>query len=105
MYNTTMTKRDLIYKYVAQIPAGKVVTYGAVAKQVQTSPRVVGNALHSNPNPQKIPCHRIVNSRGQVAQHFAFGGADGQSQKLLSEGVRVNNGRVDLTKYLFTFTN
>ncbi len=98
-----MTKTEVIYKLTSQIPAGKVVTYADIARAAKTSPRVVGNALHKNPNPAEIPCHRIINSKGQLAEHFAFGGAAGQAQKLSAEGVKVANNRVELARYLFTF--
>ena len=82
---------EKIYRLVALIPAGQVATYGEIARNVGTSPRVVGNALHKNPNPEKIPCHRVVNSRGKLSASFAFGGIDGQRRKLSSEGVSVVN--------------
>ena len=61
--------------------------------------RAVGNALHRNPEPGVIPCHRVVNSRGELAGGFAFGGLEVQAALLESEGVEVSDGRVDLSKY------
>lgn len=93
------TKR--IYEAVRKIPAGKVATYGQVAK-LAGNPRMsraVGNALHKNPEPGVIPCHRVVDSQGRLAGAFAFGGSDVQAKLLSAEGVTVVNGRVDLTKY------
>jgi alkylated DNA nucleotide flippase Atl1 len=60
----------------------------------------VGNALHKNPDPSTIPCHRVVNSKGELAGEYAFGGAWKQAQILESEGVKVASGKVDLEKYL-----
>ncbi|MBI3289973.1 DNA-3-methyladenine glycosylase [Candidatus Microgenomates bacterium] len=71
-----------VYEIVKSIPRGKVATYGWVAKKVGISPRVVGNTLHKNVNPQKIPCHRVVNSKGKLAENYAFGGAKEQARKL-----------------------
>lgn len=91
-----------VYTYVKNIPAGKVTTYGSIARAIKTSPRVVGSALHKNPDPTSIPCHRVVNSRGALAQNFAFGGKEGQQLKLEKEGVVITNGQVNLSLYSLT---
>lgn len=97
-----MSDFETIYRAVSLIPKGKVATYGQVAELAGIkSPRAVGNVLHNNKDPENIPCHRVVNSQGKVAGNFAFGGARGQVDKLLSEGVEVKNNRVDLGKYPF----
>lgn len=90
-----------IYNAVKQIPSGKVATYGQVAELAgdRKMARAVGNALHKNPQPGIIPCHRVVNSKGELAGEFAFGGAGAQAKLLIAEGVEVTNGRVDLKKY------
>lgn len=96
-----MKNKEKVYKVVTSIPRGKVLTYVAVAKLSSVNnPRLVGNILHKNPNPQEIPCYRVVNAKGEVAKNFAFGGAKGQIKKLESDGVRVINDRVDLETYL-----
>ena len=61
--------------------------------------RAVGNALHKNPDPDNIPCFRVVNARGALAGEFAFGGSGQQAKLLEAEGVEVNDGIVDLSKY------
>ena len=61
--------------------------------------RVVGYALHSNPDPETIPCHRVVNRLGEVSKVFAFGGENRQITLLQNEGVGFVEGRVDLEKY------
>ena len=93
------TKR--IYEAVKRIPKGKVATYGQVAKLAgnERMSRAVGNALHKNPEPGVIPCHRVVDSKGRLAGEFAFGGAGAQAKLLEAEGVTVVNGVVDLKKY------
>ena len=56
--------------------------------------------LHYNPNPANIPCHRVVNAKGEVAEHFAFGGAKGQREKLEKEGIIFEeNGKINLKEY------
>ena len=61
--------------------------------------RVVGYALHVNPDPEHIPCHRVVNRLGEVSKAFAFGGENRQIDLLIQEGVGFQDGRVDLQKY------
>lgn len=90
-----------IYEVVKQIPRGQVATYSQVAKLAgnEKMARAVGNALHKNPSPGVIPCHRVVDSMGRLAGAFAFGGENAQAELLKSEGVEVNSSRVDLKKY------
>ena len=84
-----------------KIPRGKVATYGQVAELAgdKKMARAVGNALHRNPDPEHIPCYRVVNAKGELAGAFAFGGANVQEQLLAAEGILVVDGRVDLEKY------
>ena len=93
------TKR--IYEAVNQIPYGHVATYGQVAELAGNPKmsRAVGNALHKNPDPENIHCYRVVNSKGELAGRFAFGGADVQAELLRSEGIEVVDNCVDLEKY------
>ena len=93
------TKR--IYEAVKRIPFGHVATYAQVAEAAgdRKMARAVGNALHKNPDPENIPCFRVVNAKGELAGEFAFGGAGAQAKLLEAEGVEVRNGRVDLRKY------
>jgi len=90
-----------IYEAVKMIPYGHVATYGQVAEMAgdRKMARAVGNALHKNPDPDNIPCYRVVNAKGELAGEFAFGGAWKQGEMLRAEGVEVINGRVDLDKY------
>lgn len=90
-----------IYEAVKKIPKGKVATYADVAEMAgdRKMARAVGNALHKNPDPSTIPCHRVVNSKGELAGEYAFGGAWKQAQILESEGVEVIDKKVDLEKY------
>ena len=97
-----MTSFELIYEQVKRIPRGKVATYGQIAALAGNPrwSRVVGYALHVNPEPGVIPCHRVVNREGRTSPAFAFGGMDMQANLLREEGVVLDgDGRVDLTKY------
>ena len=93
------TKR--IYEAVKRIPRGKVATYAKVA-EMAGNPRMcraVGNALHKNRDPENVPCYRVVNSKGELADAFVFGGKNVQEEMLKADGIEVVNGRVDLEKY------
>ena len=54
---------------------------------------------HKNPNPDEIPCYRVVNAKGELSGAFAFGGAGEQAKRLRADGIEVIDGRVDLDKY------
>ena len=97
------TKR--IYEAVKRIPKGCVATYGQVATMAgnERMSRAVGNALHKNPTPGIVPCHRVVDARGRLAGGFAFGGMEAQAALLTAEGVEVVDGKVDLGKYGMRF--
>lgn len=53
-----------VWKLLCKIPHGQVMTYGAVAKKLASSPRAVGNACRANPIALLIPCHRVVGQQG-----------------------------------------
>ena len=90
-----------IYEAVKKIPKGRVATYGTIAELAgdKKMARAVGNALHKNPDPENIPCFRVVNSKGELSGEFAFGGSGAQARLLAAEGVEVVAGKVDLKKY------
>ena len=98
---------DKVYAAVMRVPCGRVATYGQIARLCGSprSARAVGYALHVNPRPGIVPCHRIVNREGRLAPAFAFGGAQVQKQLLEAEGVpAVERGGlfyVDLGKFLW----
>lgn len=90
-----------IYEAVMRIPKGRVATYGQVAAMAGNPKmaRAVGNALHKNKDPEHVHCYRVVNSKGELAQEFVFGGAGVQKSLLEADGIEVIDGRVDLEKY------
>lgn len=96
--NTTTMR---IYEAVKKIPRGKVATYGQIAALAGNSrmARAVGNALHHNPDPDNVPCYRVVNSKGELSGEFAFGGSGRQAKLLEADGIEVVDGKVDLKKY------
>ncbi|RCX18333.1 methylated-DNA-protein-cysteine methyltransferase-like protein [Anaerobacterium chartisolvens] len=95
-----------VYEAVKNIPKGKVSTYGQIAKLIgrPRSAKVVGWALHSNPYFGVVPCHRVVNRKGELSGGFAFGGSEIQKKMLEQEGIAFDNmGTINLEKYLWKF--
>ena len=92
---------EKIYEVVKQIPKGTVATYGQVAALAGNNrwARVVGYALHVNPDPEGIPCYRVVNREGRLSDAFAFGGVNQQKLLLEADGIEVVDNRVDLEIY------
>ncbi|MDD3367855.1 MAG: MGMT family protein [Lachnospiraceae bacterium] len=92
---------ERIYKVVKQIPRGTVATYGQVAALAGNRrwARVVGYALHVNPDPENIPCYRVVTKDGRVSEAFAFGGENEQVRLLMEDGIEFVDGHVDMKKY------
>ena len=90
-----------VLEFLLTIPAGNVVTYGQIATALGDPKlaRAVGNALHKNPDPDQYPCYKVVNAQGKLSEHFAFGGLQGQAQRLKAEGIEVMGNTVDLEKY------
>ena len=98
-----MNSFEKIYETVKKIPYGKVATYGQIAL-LSGNPnwsRVVGYALHVNPDPDSIPCFRVVNRFGEPSSAFAFGGKNTQIMLLENEGVEFIDGRVNMKKFLW----
>lgn len=95
--------KEKVYEYLLTIPKGKVVTYKDIAIYLGNSKlsRVVGNILHNNPCENKYPCYKVVNSRGRLSEHFAFGGIEKQKERLENDGIEVEDYIVDLNKYRF----
>lgn len=82
---------DQVYAITKKIPKGKVATYGQVASILGTKDaRKVGWALHANKDPE-IPCHRVVNKDGGVAQNYSFGDWREQKRRLEEEGVEFES--------------
>ena len=99
---------NAVYEFVKRVPAGRVVTYGDVARAIGSprASRQVGWALHCNPQQGVIPCHRVVFADGSLAPGFAFGGREVQKAMLESEGVVFTaDGKVDMADYRVSFEN
>lgn len=84
-----------VYELVAQIPFGRVTSYGAIARYLgaASSARLVGTALKSSLG-LGIPAHRVLNRRGELTGKHAFGGSQIMEQLLRAEGLKVEKDRV-----------
>ena len=104
-----MTKFEFyekVYEIAAQIPAGNVMTYGQIGLILGSRyySRMVGQAMSHAPEHLNIPCHRVVNSKGELAPEHVFGGQKAQREQLLAEGVVFKeNGDIDLKKSMIKF--
>lgn len=88
-----------VYNIAKEIPEGRVVTYGLLAKLARKPQcsRRVGQAMFNAPKELDLPCHRVVNSQGRLVPHWAE-----QRELLEKEGITFKkNGCVDLRKYLW----
>ncbi len=93
-----MNKQQKILRIVSRIPRGKVMTYGQISKAGHIgSPRYVGQVLHRNADPVRIPCHRVVFRDGSLSTGYAFGGLKNQKEKLEKENVMFLGEKVDLS--------
>ena len=85
---------------VKKIPKRKVTTYSEIAKALDTKAyRAVGQTLKRNPNPIKVPCHRVVRSDGSVGGYAGQKVSKKKAQLLRKEGVIVSKGRIDLERF------
>jgi len=97
--------RDEVYVLVAQIPAGKVMTYGQIAALCghPGAARVVGQVAHFGP--PDLPWQRVVNARGGLAAGFVPDGRVGQARMLEQEGIVITNSTLDIKEYLWWPSN
>ncbi len=96
---------DRIYGVVKTIPAGKVASYGQIARIAgRCSARNVGYAMSSVPVDSGVPWHRVVNSRGMVSVRSHGQECTAQRQLLEGEGVGFNpSGRIDFSVFGWKF--
>lgn len=97
---------ERVYARVAEIPAGKVCTYGKIAELAgyPRASREVGLAMSRVPIGTGLPCQRVVNKNGTLAPDYAFGGKEQQKKQLQAEGVAfLDDGTIDMPKHLWTY--
>ena len=93
-----------VYEIVALIPAGKVATYGGIARMIGSpgSARIVGWAMRSAPEGLKLPCHRVVRTTGELCPSYVFGDSEIQRSILDAEGITFReDGTIDMERHLW----
>ena len=92
------------YKILKQVPKGKITTYKSIAQRLGTKAyRAVGNAMNKNPYDTKVyPCHRVIKSSGEIGGYAK--GTKAKISRLKSEGIEIVNGKINLEKYSFNFS-
>jgi methylated-DNA-[protein]-cysteine S-methyltransferase len=99
-----MNFSEKVLALTKKIPKGKVTTYSEIAKALNTKAyRAVGSALRNNKTPILIPCHRVINSDGNIGSYKGIKDSNEKVRLLKGEGVEVRDNRLDLKKYLFRF--
>ncbi len=99
---TGMSFNQKVWALCARVPAGKVTTYGEIARALKSNgARAVGNALNKNPYAPAVPCHRVVGSTGALTG-FA-GGLAKKKSLLMREGLPFRGEKVDLSAVMFQF--
>lgn len=96
-----MSFKEKVLDLVSKIPKGKVTTYKEIAKGLDKpkSYRAVGNALNQNPQPVKIPCHRVIKTNGKIGNYANR--RETKKKLLKKEGIEIKNDKINLEKYLF----
>ena len=99
-----MKLEDKVYKKLLEVPPGKIITYGELAKAVglKNGQRKIGQIMKNNPFPIIIPCHRVVKSDGTVGG-YAYG-TERKKYMLSKEGLKINKNKIsNFKKNLFHF--
>jgi len=93
---------DPVYRLVKQIPRGRVLSYGALARALRLpgGARTAGRAMAATPSGKGIPWHRVVGERGKILIREPY--ASLQKKLLESEGIKIVESRVDLKTHLWT---
>lgn len=94
---------EKVYEIVARIPLGKVTTYGAIAEAIgmKSSARMVGWALNAAAFRRDIPCHRVVNRRGELSGARFFATPNLMKELLEAEGIGFEGEAVDMKEHFW----
>ena len=87
--------QEKVYKICKKVPKGKVTTYKKIAEKLRTKAyRAIGTALAKNPYAPKVPCHRVVNSNGNIGAYSGKGGRKSKVKMLRKEGIEIKNDKI-----------
>jgi methylated-DNA-[protein]-cysteine S-methyltransferase len=88
------------YTVLKKVPKGKVTTYKEIARAIGSKAyRAVGTAMNKNPYAPIVPCHRVINSNGNLGG-FASG-LKNKIKLLKLEGIEIKDNKIDLKKYFY----
>ncbi|MGV8141819.1 MAG: methylated-DNA--[protein]-cysteine S-methyltransferase [Candidatus Woesearchaeota archaeon] len=88
----TTSFQERVYSIVRKIPKGQTMTYGEIAKILNSSPRAVGQALKRNPYAPIVPCHRVIHVDGRIGGYAGISNSKKKIKLLKREGVRIDGG-------------
>jgi methylated-DNA-[protein]-cysteine S-methyltransferase len=85
---------ERVYKEISKIPRGKVITYGMLAKILNSSPRAVGQALKRNPYAPFVPCHRVIHTNGRIGGYNGISNSRKKINLLKKEGIKIIDNKI-----------
>lgn len=96
-----MHNQELVYKFLQLVPKGQVVTYGEIGRLLDLNPRVIGQILHRNKEPNIYPCYKVVFSDGSLSTSYAFGGKLEQEKRLVNDSVTLHKNKVSKKHFYY----
>ncbi|MEX6502315.1 MGMT family protein [Pseudomonas zhanjiangensis] len=94
-------RREALYAVLAQVPAGKVVSYGQLAEMagLGRAARWVGRTLGQLPDGSRLPWHRVLAAGGRLSLPAGSVSGEEQRARLRAEGVLIHADRVDIRRH------
>lgn len=99
--NDAQIRRTALYSTLAQVPEGKVVSYGQLAELagLGRAARWVGRTLSQLPGDTRLPWHRVLGADGRISLPVGSPSGDEQRARLRMEGITIQNNRVDIRRH------
>ena len=103
MLETQEQRREAIYLALAQIPKGRVITYGNLAKLagMPNGARLAGKLMCGLPEGSRLPWHRVINSQGKLSLPQDSDSYREQIKRLQKEDIEIINGKIKLSVYAY----
>lgn len=87
--------RPLVFKYIQDMPKGKVTTYKAIGDVFEVHPRKIGKIVKDNKELEKVPCYKVLENENKIGFYNWKDGIHGKVNKIKEEGIEVINGKID----------
>lgn len=87
--------RPLVFKYIEDIPKGKVTTYKAIGDIFEVHPRKIGKIVKDNRDCDNVPCYKVLENENKIGFYNGKDGIHGKVNKIKEEGIEVINGKID----------